>query len=93
MALTTVLLAMSSNPSYLSTCPIPPSVSLEKSTAHGGKFWKGVVTPHALSIRFGRIGTAGQERIIENYPRNNPVQELLHRSLDKIREGYVLSAP
>lgn len=40
-ALTAVLQSMAANPSFLSTCPNSPSVSLQKSTPHGGKFWKG----------------------------------------------------
>lgn len=92
MALTTVLLAQSADPSYLSTCPVPPTILLEKNTAHGGKFWKAIALPHGLSIRFGRLNTAGQERNVDQ-PRcamGNPVQELMIRALTKIREGYAL---
>lgn len=92
MALTTVLLAMSADPSFLSTCPSPPSIILEKSNPYGGKFWNGFAQPHGLSIRFGRHGTVGQGRLVEQdrCTNANPVQELMNRALAKIREGYGL---
>ena len=92
MALTSVLLAMSVDSSFLSTCQTPPSIILKKSNPHGGKFWKGCALPHGLSIRFGRIATVGQERLLglDRCIRANPVQELMNRVLTKIHEGYRL---
>jgi len=83
---------MAANPSFLSTYPSPPSVSLQKSTPHGGKFWKAVAHPNGLALQWGRLGTAGQGKVLD-LPRcaqGNPVQELMDRALAKINEGYVL---
>jgi predicted DNA-binding WGR domain protein len=93
MAMTTVLLAISANPSFLSTCQSPPSINLQKSTSHGAKFWKGCALPHGLSIRFGRLGTIGQCRLVEQdrCVNANPVRELMNRALTKIHEGYRLA--
>ena len=91
-ALTTVIQAMAVNPSYLDTCPNPPSVLLRKNTSHGGKFWKAVAHPNGLALQWGRLNTAGQGRVLD-IPRcaqGNPVQEMLDRALAKINEGYGL---
>ena len=92
MALTTVLMAMAADPKYLATCPVPPTIILEKSTTHGGKYWKGYALPTGVRICFGRNGTAGQQRdVARDQCRDaNPERELLHRSLDKISKGYHL---
>jgi predicted DNA-binding WGR domain protein len=84
---------MAANPSFLSTYPNPPSVCLQKSTPHGGKFWKAVAHPNGLALQWGRLNTAGQGKVLD-LPRcsqGNPVQELMDRALTKINEGYVLN--
>ena len=90
--MTAVLQSMAANPSYLGTCPNPPSVHLKKSTPHGGKFWKAVAHPNGLALQWGRLNTAGQGRVLDlaRCARGNPVQELMDRALAKINEGYVL---
>jgi len=90
--MTSVLQAMASNPSYLSTCPNPPSILLEKFTPHGGKFWKAVAHANGLSLQWGRLHTAGQGRGLDlgRCSRGNPVQEMMDRALAKIHEGYRL---
>ena len=88
--MTSVLQAMVANPSYLTNCAHPPSVLLEKSTPHGGKFWKAVAHPNGLALQWGRLSTAGQGRVLD-LPRSaqgNPVQEMMNRALAKINEGY-----
>ena len=92
MALTTVLMAMAANPTFLSTCPNSPFVFLEKTTPYGGKFWKAVAHPNGLAVQWGRLNTAGQGRVLD-LPRcaqGNPVQEMMNRALAKINEGYGL---
>ena len=90
--MTSVLQAMVANPSYLSNCAHPPSVLLEKSTPHGGKFWKAVAHPNGLALQWGRLNTAGQGRVLDlaRCTRSNPVQEMMDRALAKIHEGYRL---
>jgi predicted DNA-binding WGR domain protein len=92
MAMTSVIQAMAANPSYLSISPNPPTILLEKSTPHGGKFWKAVAHPNGLALQWGRLNTAGQGRVLDlaRCARSNPVQELMDRALAKIREGYAL---
>ncbi|NCC05503.1 MAG: hypothetical protein EOL86_10605 [Deltaproteobacteria bacterium] len=91
-AMTAVLQAMVANPSFLSTCVHPPSVLLEKSTSHGGKFWKAAAHPAGLTLQWGRLNTAGQGRVLDltRCADGNPVQELMDRTLTKIHEGYGL---
>jgi predicted DNA-binding WGR domain protein len=92
MALTTFVQAMASNPSFLSTCAHTPSVLLQKSTPHGGKFWKAVAHPNGLALQWGRLNTAGQGRVLDisKCAQGNPVQEMMDRVLAKINEGYGL---
>ena len=92
MALTSVIQAMASNPSYLSTSPNPPTILLEKSTPHGGKFWKALTHPNGLDLQWGRLNTTGQGRtlLLSKCAQGNPVQEMMERALAKIHEGYVL---
>ena len=91
-ALTTVVQSMAANPSYLSTCAHTPSVLLQKSTSHGGKFWKAVTHPNGLDLQWGRLNTAGQGRTLHlcKCAQGNPVQEMMDRTLAKINEGYGL---
>jgi cobaltochelatase CobS len=58
-----------------------------------GKFWKAGVAPGSLSITWGKLGTAGQTRTIPATECKNgdPVKELQHRALEKIKKGYVLN--
>ena len=90
--MTSVLQAMAASPSYLANCAHPPSVLLEKSTPHGGKFWKAVAHPNGLALQWGRLSTAGQGRVLDlpRCARGNPVQEMMDRALAKIHEGYRL---
>jgi len=92
MALTTVVQAMASNPSLLSTCAHTPSVLLQKTTPHGGKFWKAVTHPNGLDLQWGRLNTTGQGRTLHlsKCAQGNPVQEMMDRALAKINEGYGL---
>ena len=90
--MTSVLQAMAASPSYLANCAHPPSVLLEKSTPHGGKFWKAVAHPNGLALQWGRLNTAGQGRVLDipKCAQGNPVQEMMDRALAKINEGYRL---
>lgn len=91
-AMHATLLAISADPAFLTVCPTPPSISLEKPTSHGGKFWKGTALPQHLSLRWGRIGFHGHGRRVPaaKCSGNNPVEELMTRALLKIHDGYAL---
>ena len=70
----------------------PPFVHLDKGTPSGGKFWGATATPQGLVLTWGRNGTVGQ-RVTVNPAQcvnHDPIQELLNRTLKKLREGYVL---
>lgn len=83
---------MAANPSFLSNCAHTPSVLLEKSTPHGGKFWKAVTHPDGLTLKWGRINSAGRSHGLDlaRCTHGNPVQEMMDRALTKIHEGYRL---
>lgn len=73
-----------------------PSIQLRKptqgATGPGSKDWIGSASTAGVDIRFGRTGMVNQLRTINrNSCRGqNPMQELEHRALGKIGEGYVL---
>lgn len=76
----------------LSALPTLPFVHLERASASGGKFWGATVTLQGLNITWGRANNQGQTLHItsDQCAAHDPIQELLTRSLKKLREGYAL---
>ena len=76
----------------LSKFPTPPFLHLDKNTSSGGKFWGATATPQGLTLTWGRSGTVGQRVSVDaaQCANRDPVQELLNRTLKKLREGYAL---
>lgn len=92
MAMKTHLLAMAHNPNHLHESPAKPFLELQKSTSHGGKFWKAIALPEKLILSWGRLGSMGQNKDVfpEHCLHGNLVEELLARALKKLQEGYRL---
>lgn len=78
------------NPDHLLTLPDFPRIALEAPTASGGKFWVGSAMETGISIRWGKIGTAGTVKHIpiSQCNQKNPVLELKSRTLSKLAKGY-----
>lgn len=76
----------------LSQFPTLPFIHLDKDTTSGGKFWGGTVTAQGLAITWGRNQTQGHTQHVtkDKCAHNDPVKELLNRTLTKLREGYIL---
>lgn len=78
----------------LSTIATLPFVHLEKASNNpaGSKFWGATVNTQGLTLNWGRSGTVGQRVTVDTAQcaNHDPMQELLNRTLKKLREGYTL---
>lgn len=78
----------------LNTITTLPFIHLEKASNNpaGSKFWGATVTAQGLILNWGRSGTSGQRITVDTAQcaNHDPMQELLNRTLKKLREGYAL---
>ena len=73
----------------------PPFIHLDKASnnSSGGKFWGATVTPQGLVLNWGRANTVGQRVTVDTAQcvNRDPIEEMLNRSIKKLREGYALN--
>ncbi|MFT3776210.1 MAG: WGR domain-containing protein [Minicystis sp.] len=66
----------------------PIRLELSDGTSH--KFWEGAVEGESLTVRFGRVGTAGQVQT-KNFPDAGAAQAALDKLVaEKTRKGYAV---
>lgn len=74
---------------HISTCP---KLTLYQNTPSGGKAWVAHALEEGLNIQWGKCSTRGQQRFIpiNQCTGNSSVKELLKRTVDKLRKGYIV---
>jgi len=80
----------------LPPAPVPAKTSVPASVRHfefiGGssrKFWEIAVTGNSFTVRFGRIGTAGQEQTKAFVDESKAAREAEKLIAEKVKKGYV----
>lgn len=76
---------------FLFTITVPPMQRLEFRDGSSSKFWEAGVEGALLTVRFGRIGTAGQTKVKEWASPDGARKEFEKLLREKTGKGYVVA--